>query len=247
MKWARYCPACGYAMSQLDGTCRRCGLAPDAYDPEGGKQARPEVQAPAPNGDSACRSRHKAGQPRQRHRSIIIAAAAAVVLLLLEAAAVYYLWHRSYDRSQPVVRVQGEALMEALPDMSPAATPPPGRGLPTSEPRIPLPEPSGIGKLFEAQPSPHVTPTVVMGNRSEETIHVTFDGPVTAAKAIPAGGSIQFQLPRGTYAVAMWCASVARQTGTAVFRERTRYTSEWVIVQRYPWEPAEPLRMGDIE
>ncbi len=243
MKWTRYCPGCGYAMSHLDEVCPRCGLAPDA-EPAETKHVEPAASQPLPYEAAEAKPKTVAQRPRSVTPLII---GIVFLLVIVGSGALCYLLTRDEVHTQPAAQLGPGALTGALPHRSHDRALPPGRSLPASGSEMALPLPSGIGTLFEAQPSPQVTPTIVMANRSDETIYVAFRGPAAVAKTMPPHGTIEFQLPRGTYSLAMWSSSVAQQQGTAVFRERTRYTSQWYIIQVAPWEAGDPIRMGDIE
>ena len=243
MKWTRYCAGCGYAMSHLDEACPRCGLAADA-EPAEANHVEPAASQPLEYEAAEAKPETASQRPRSMTPLII---GSALLLVIVGAGALCYLLRRDGVDTQPAAQLGPGALTRALPHRSSDRALPPGRALPENGSQVSLPLPSGIGALFEAQPSPQVTPTIVMANRSDETIYVTFRGPAAVAKTMPPHDTVQFQLRRGTYSLAMWCQSVPCQEGTAVFRERTRYTSQWYIIQVTPWEAGEPLRMGDIE
>ncbi len=219
-------------MSQLDTVCPRCGSAPEI--PE-----HTETAGPEPSSHQSSAKPKTPSQPPRKLTPLLVGA--LLVLAILGSGVVCYLLTRGQVQPQPAGQLGPGAVTEALPDY------PRGPALPAASSGPSLPLPSGIGTLFEAQPSPHVTPTIVMANHSDETIHVNFHGPAEVAKTMPPHDTIEFQLPRGTYSLAMWSYSVLQQQGTAVFKARTRYTSEWDIIQVAPWEAGAPLRMGDIE
>lgn len=242
MKWSQHCAHCGYAMSQLDVVCRRCGAAPEQVPPE--EEPREGQCTPA-------QSKHFAKPVAAPHKRRAVAPLvwlllAGVVLLGLEVAALWYWWLQPTEQAAVALPSGGGSLTGTLPQQQADRALPPGHRLPeASSAGVPLP--SGIGTLFDARPSAQVTPRIAMSNRSDSVIFFSFQGPAAVTKSIPPRGTVEFELPRGRYRIQAWFHGAPRvQTGTAVFQERTSYSSTWYIGSVYPWEVDEPLRMGDI-
>ena len=84
-----------------------------------------------------------------------------------------------------------------------------------------------------------------MRNTTNEMVWVIFLGPANTTKSIPAGESVEFELPQGTYQVSVWSETTSRRRGTAVFRQRMRYDCTWEIVYTSSASELPPLRLGD--
>ncbi len=160
---------------------------------------------------------------------LILGAAAVLAVIVVAAVAAKYLRLSAAGVGQPIGQMDAGALAESLPSGRAPA----------------LPQPTGLGSLFKAQPSDRITPTIVMDNFSSDgDIHVVFSGPTNVTKVIPPGGSVEFQLPQGSYHVRAWHDTTAAREGTAVFRQHTRYSCGWLVTDT---APEGPLRIGDIE
>lgn len=240
MKWQRYCPQCGFAASRLDRTCPRCGCdlteLQEPSETESSTDSKKKAKA-----DSADATQQPAPEPEGATRAWLPAAlATALIILLAEAAGLYIIWTSGARTSASLVDgVEPGAVSEGLRQAK-------GVTQHGGSPSMSLPDASGIGELFEARPSPQVTPTIEMYNRTAATsIHVQFNGPRDYNGIIRPGTKLRFQLPRGTYAVRMWAHGVEPRSGRAVFKRHTHYTSQWQIVSGVPGYSA-PLRMGDL-
>ena len=160
---------------------------------------------------------------------LILGAAAVLAVIVLAGVAANYLWLTDANVGQPVGQMDAGAFTASLP----------------SERAPSLPQPTGLGSLFKAQPSDQMTPTIVMDNFSSNgDVHVVFRGPANVTKTIPPGGAVEFQLPQGTYHVRAWHDVTVPREGTAVFRQHTRYSCGWQVTDT---APEGPLRIGDIE
>lgn len=159
----------------------------------------------------------------------VLGAVAVLAIIVVAAVAANYLWPSGSGVGQPVGQMDAGALSEAMP----------------SSHMPQLPQPTGIGSLFEAQPSDQMTPTIEMKNYSSSgNVHVIFSGPANVTKTMPPGGTVEFELPQGTYHVRAWHDTTSPREGTAVFRRHTQYSCGWELSDSVP---AGPLRIGDIE
>ncbi|MFP3902971.1 MAG: hypothetical protein ACLFWB_01895 [Armatimonadota bacterium] len=250
MNGQRDCPECGYAVSELDRTCARCGCDLTGHEAPGDSSVAPgDEGAPGqPGGRSGPKAPKgvPAGGPAASRRSqksrspLAWVAAIALLILLVQAAVLHGVWDADTGTSASLVDgLDAETITDGLPDGSNITGSADGSSMP-------LPDASGIGELFKASPSPQATPTIDMWNQTSDTvINVEFVGPERFEGRIRPKSKLRFQLPRGSYSVRLWAAGVVPRTGRAVFRQHTHYTSRWYVVAS-PGGYEAPLRMGDI-
>lgn len=115
-----------------------------------------------------------------------------------------------------------------------------------------LPEPpqtTGGGLPFQERPSQQEQPQIVMTNADGESgaVYMNFEGPIRQSVCIPPFQTVTIQLVTGEYTFTLWGDASHLQTGYAVFRRRHQYEAVWCTVHRSPYDPEEPLRLGDVE